>query len=349
MILSLRMMRCALDVVTGASGLLGSHVVEQLVKQGRRVRALVRSGSDTVFLESLGVEILRGSLIDQDFLNHALKGCNTLYHCAAKVGEWGPWRDFVENIIKPVESLVMACTVNKVQKVAHVSSITVYGHPKKNSFPINESAPTGQYLWRTDNYIRAKLQTEALWRNYQGEITILRPTWFFGPRDRTSLPRVLAAFRLNRIAQVGDGANMLNVLYAGDVANGVIKAGQSSKSAGKTYNLSNPGEITQKDFLALLADSLGYPRVQKIYSVRMAYIAGFVSEFIGKMILLKRPPHITRYSVGLVTRSNMFDISNAMNDLGWQPTTHLCDAVKSTIEWYFGSAKRPGPLAGSLT
>ncbi|MBJ7432271.1 MAG: NAD-dependent epimerase/dehydratase family protein, partial [Gemmataceae bacterium] len=170
-----------MDVVTGASGLLGSHVVEKLVMQGRQVRALVRANSDTAFLQSLGVEIFRGSLIDQEFLSLALKGCDTLYHCAAKVGEWGPWQEFVDNIIKPVESLITACTLNKVQKVAHVSSITVYGHPKENSFPIDESAPTGQYLWRADNYIRAKLQTEALWRKYQGEITILRPTWFFGP------------------------------------------------------------------------------------------------------------------------------------------------------------------------
>ena len=95
---------------------------------------MVRSSSDTSFLESLGVEVLRGSLIDQEFLNHALKGCNTLYHCAAKVGEWGPWQEFVENIIKPVESLVIASAVNKVQKVSHVSSITVYAHPKVSSF-----------------------------------------------------------------------------------------------------------------------------------------------------------------------------------------------------------------------
>lgn len=342
-------MRCALDVVTGASGLLGSHVVEKLVSQGRQVRALVRAKSDTAYLESLGVEILKGSLVDQAFLNHAIKGCDTLYHCAAKVGEWGPWHEFVDNIIKPVESLIRACILNKVHKVAHVSSITVYGHPGESSFPIDETAPTGQYLWRADNYIRAKLQTEALWRKYHGDFTILRPTWFFGPRDRTSLPRVLAAFKFNRIAQVGDGTNMLNVLYAGDVARAVVNAGQSSKSAGNTYNISNPGEITQKEFLALLSDSLGYPRVKKIYSVRMAYLAGLFSEFIGKMIMLKRPPHITRYSVGLVTRSNRFDISNAINDLGWKPTTPVCDAVKLTIEWYFGTAKRPGPLARSMT
>jgi len=342
-------MRCALDVVTGASGLLGSHVVEKLVIQGRKVRALVRANSDTTFLESLGVEILRGSLVDQEFLNHALNGCNTLYHCAAKVGEWGPWREFVDNIIKPVEALVVACTINKVQKVAHVSSITVYGHPEENSFPIDETALTGQHLWRADNYIRAKLQTEALWQKYKGGVTILRPTWFFGPRDRTTLPRVLAAFHIKRIAQAGDGLNMLNVLYAGDVANGVIKAGQCSKSSGKIYNISNPGDLTQKEFLALLSDSLGYPRVQRIYSIRMAYIAGFVSEFIGKIILLKRPPHLTRYTVALVTRSNKFDISNAINDLGWRPTTPLCDAVKLTLEWYFGSTKRPGPLARSMT
>ncbi|MFM7097232.1 MAG: NAD-dependent epimerase/dehydratase family protein [Gemmataceae bacterium] len=340
-------MRWTLDVVTGASGLLGSHVVEKLVAQGRKVRALVRPQSDTAFLEGLGVEISKGSLVDKTFLDNALNGCSTLYHCAAKVGEWGPWNQFVENIIKPVASLVDSCANHKVQKVVHVSSITVYGHPLAESFPIDETAPTGQYLWRTDNYIRAKLQTEAYWQNYQGDKTILRPTWFFGPRDRTSLPRVLAAFKLNRIAQVGDGSNMLNLLYAGDVANAVVKAGQSPKSSGKIYNISNPGQVTQKEFLALLADSLGYPRVGKIYSVRMAYLAGFVSELVGKLIFLKRPPHLTRYSVGLVTRSNKFDISNAINDLEWQPTTMVSDAVEITLDWYFGSSKRPGPLARS--
>ncbi|MEY4189743.1 MAG: hypothetical protein RIR17_479, partial [Planctomycetota bacterium] len=103
--------------MTGASGLLGSHVVEKLVAQGRKVRALVRPQSDTAFLEGLGVEISKGSLVDKTFLDNALKGCSTLYHCAAKVGEWGPWNQFVDNIIKPVESLVYSCANHKVQKV----------------------------------------------------------------------------------------------------------------------------------------------------------------------------------------------------------------------------------------
>ncbi len=334
-----------MDVVTGSSGLLGSCVVEGLVKQGRKVRALVRPQSDTKFLESLGVEILRGSLLDPLFLENSLSNCNTLYNCAAKVGEWGPWQQFIDNIIAPVQSLAQTCTQVKVQKVVHISSITVYGNPKESSFPIDETAPTGQHLWRADNYIRAKLKTEEIWQSYKGETTILRPTWFFGPRDRTTLPRVLAAFHLKRIAQAGDGSNMLNVLYANDVAECVILAGQSLKSAGKIYNISNPGDLTQKEFLALLADSLGYPRVSRIFSVRMAYWAGFFSEILAKVIFLKRPPHLTRYTVGLVTRSNRFDISNAINDLGWRPTTSLRDAIKNTLDWYFGSDKRPGPLA----
>lgn len=334
-----------MNIVTGATGLLGSHVVEKLRQQGKSVRALIRPESDASFLESQGVEVQRGNLLDPSFLDKALKGADTLYHCAAKVGEWGPWQQFLDNIIHPVESLLSASRSHKIRRVVHVSSITVYGHPLASDFPIDESKPTGQRLWRADNYIRAKLRTEELWNQYEGEVTILRPTWFFGPRDRTTLPRVLAAFANGKIAQVGDGSNLLNVLYAGDVADAVVRAGDSAVSAGKAYNISNPGELTQKDFLAHLADNLGYPRVRKRYAVNMAYIAGFLAECIGKTTLLGRPPHITRYSVALMMRSNRFGIQRAKTDLGWNVTTPLKQAIDRTLEWKFGEGQKPGPLA----
>mgnify|MGYP006273557623 CR=1 FL=1 len=334
-----------MNIVTGATGLLGSHVVEQLVRQGKPVRALIRQESDASFLESQKVEIRRGSLLDSAFLDDALSGADTIYHTAAKVGEWGPWQQFLDNIIHPVESLLAASRRQRIRRVVHVSSITVYGHPLASSFPIDETMPTGQRLWKADNYIRAKLRTEELWNQYEREVTILRPTWFFGPRDRTTLPRVLAAFGNGKIAQVGDGSNKLNVLYAGDVANAVVRAGASDKSVGKAYNISNPGELTQKEFLGYLADSLGFPRVKKSYGINMAYIAGYMAELIGKTTLLGRPPHITRYSVALMLRSNQFSIQRAKADLGWEPKTLLKQAVDNTLAWRFGSSGMPGPLA----
>src|SRR5438093_8723483 len=88
-----------LHVITGATGLLGSHLAEQLIARGERVRALVRPSSDTSFLRSLGVELADGDLNDPDSLRRAVTGADVVYHCAARVGDWGPWRAFQRDII----------------------------------------------------------------------------------------------------------------------------------------------------------------------------------------------------------------------------------------------------------
>src|SRR4051794_10375415 len=98
-----------LNVVTGATGLLGSHIAEQLIRRGERVRALVRQNSDTTFLRSLGVELVTGDLLDADTLRQALTGAAVVYHCAARVGDWGSWAQFRAEVIDTTANLVAAC------------------------------------------------------------------------------------------------------------------------------------------------------------------------------------------------------------------------------------------------
>src|SRR5947208_17141941 len=81
-----------LNVLTGATGLLGNHIAEQLVERGERVRALVRPTSDTTFLRTLGVELIEGDLSRPETLPPALAGASVVYHCAARVGDWVPWQ-----------------------------------------------------------------------------------------------------------------------------------------------------------------------------------------------------------------------------------------------------------------
>ena len=94
-----------LSVVTGASGFLGSHIVEQLVAHGERVRAVVRlsrapfSGA-AAFLKRLGVEIANAELADRPALRKAVAGAAIVYHCAARVTDWGPWRAFKADTIE---------------------------------------------------------------------------------------------------------------------------------------------------------------------------------------------------------------------------------------------------------
>ncbi len=76
-----------MNLVTGGTGLLGSHIVEQLRKRNRPVRALVRPGSDTRWLKTQGVEFAEGDLSDQAALHKACQGVKVVYHSAARVGD----------------------------------------------------------------------------------------------------------------------------------------------------------------------------------------------------------------------------------------------------------------------
>ena len=132
-----------MNLVTGATGLLGSHIVEKLRKEGQDVRALVRPQSDTSFIDSLGVEKAIGDITDPDSLKRAMVGVKTVYHAAAKVGDWGPWREFVAISIDGTRNVIEAAARAGVERFLHVSSISAYGHPDGEGLVLDETAPLG--------------------------------------------------------------------------------------------------------------------------------------------------------------------------------------------------------------
>jgi nucleoside-diphosphate-sugar epimerase len=335
-----------LNVLTGATGLLGSHLVEQLVERGERVRALVRRRSDVGLLKKLGVGLVQGDLDDAAALPGLLDGADRVYHCAARVGDWGPWKAYQTNILDATRHLLAGCRAVGVGRVLHVSSIGVYGHLGDRDRPITESEPLGQNPWFWDYYPRAKLLAERLCRRYPGPLTIVRPTWLYGPYDRNTLPRVIKAMTAGRVAVIGPGDNKINIVYAGDVADGCIRAANHSAAVGQAYNLSSLGELTQRQFVDRLADVLTLPRVRKHVSFRTAFWGGFFSECVGRAIQLRRPPHITRHVVSLVGRSTSFSIDKARTELGWQPRVGVEEGLGKTLDWYYGRNGQTGSVNG---
>ncbi len=328
-------------MVTGATGLLGSHLAEQLLARGERVRAFVRPTSDTTFLRQIGVELAVGDLTEPDSLRRAIDGADVVYHCAARVGDWGPWRVFQREIIDATANLLDACRTVGVGRVLHVSSIIVYGHPHIRQEQFTEDEPLGQNLWLWDYYCRAKVRAEELCRQYPGDLTIVRPSWLYGPRDRTTLPRVLKALAAGRVGILGRGDNLLNIVYAGDVAEGAIRAANDPRAKGQAYNLSSEGEITQRDFLDLLTDGMGQPRIRWHFPYWLAFGGGFLSELVGRVIHMRRPPHMTRYAVALIGRSTRFSIAKAREQLGWQPRVDVREGLQRTLDWYSTICPQP--------
>jgi nucleoside-diphosphate-sugar epimerase len=117
-----------MNLVTGATGLLGSHIVEQLRKRDLPVRVLVRRGSDVAWLKTQGVEFAEGDITDRASLDRACQGCDVVYHSAARVGDWGPWDEFQRITIDGTQNVIDACVAARVRRLVHISSVSTYGY-----------------------------------------------------------------------------------------------------------------------------------------------------------------------------------------------------------------------------
>lgn len=325
-------------LVTGATGLLGSHLVERLSDRGDRVRALVRSSSDTRFLDERGVEVHRGDLTDAAACERALDGVEVVYHCAAKVGDWGSWREFQVGCIDATRTLAEAALRARISRFVHVSSTSAYGHPTDREAPIDENHPLGENIWLLDYYTRSKVDCERLlWGMADAgglPLTVIRPSWLFGERDRTTIPRLIQEFRWKRISLVGKGDNPLSAVYAGVVADAAILAADDPGSAGEAYNVTSHEPITQRAFLDMLADALDVPRVTWRYPFWLAFYGGLSLELRERALRSKKPPRVTRYGAWLLGRYLSYSTEKARRKLGWAPALSYQESIERTVQWF---------------
>jgi len=326
-----------MNLVTGASGLLGSHIVEQLRLRNRPVRVLVRPGSDRSWLETQQVEYAEGDLNDPASLEKACSGVEVIYHSAARVGDWGPWEDFVKITIEGTRNLANAAAAAGRERFIHISSISSYGHPDGDGLVLDETAPLGHNLHKWSYYSRAKVQAEKiLWDMHEAgkiKLTVIRPSWLYGPRDRATIFRLAKMLRDGKTKILGDGENRLNVVYAGNVAEACILAADNKRAIGQAYNCCNDGVMKQKDWMNMLASELGAPPVTKHVPYKVAYNVAFLLECIGHLFKLKKPPLVTRYAVWLMGRRCFFSAEKARKELGWKSNVSYQEGVKKTIEW----------------
>lgn len=338
------------DLVTGGTGMLGSHIAERLVASGRRVRALVRPGAHTAFLESLGVELIVGDLTDPCSCACAAQDAEIVYHAAAKVGDWGAWNEFQTCCIDATRNLAEAAGRAGVSRFLHISSTSAYGHPAEGGRPIDETAPMGQNVWLWDPYTRSKVEAErVLWDLSARDalaMTVIRPSWLYGERDRTTTARIVERLRRGQVRIVGRGDNPLSAVYVGTVADAAILAAHDPGSAGEAYNITNQGPITQREFLNLFAEACGVPPVTKHAPSRLVYGFAACLEGFGRLRRSPRPPLITRYGTWLLGRYIEYSTRKAETRLGWRPTLTYRESIARTVRWYLDAHTNSPRYAG---
>ena len=179
---------------------------------------------------------------------------------------------------------------------------------------------------------------EELWRRHatgsKVKYSVIRPSWLYGPRDRATIARLVSMVRNGKAKLLGTGDNRLNVVYAGNVAEGCILAADNPKAVGQAYNCSNDGDLTQRQYFNMVAKAIGAEPVTKVVPFKTAYAAAFVLECIGHLLRLKKPPLVTRYAVWLMGRETFFSAEKARKELGWRSTVSYEEGVPATIRWF---------------
>lgn len=320
-------------LVTGGTGFVGSHLIELLVAAGHTVRALVRSGSNADFVRSLGAEVVTGDLDDEASLASACQGIDILYHSAARVEIVGSEELFHKTTVLGTQRLVDAANAAGVMRFVYVSSCGIY-HPNllASGQVIEESTPTPEPP-RWFIYGLAKYRAErVVMQRCSGEWTIVRLGYLYGPRNRTMHTYLAPTMRDDIMMILGDGQNEMALVYVVDAARAIMLAGLVHGAAGRLL-IAGPNErVTQQQYFDALADGFGVPRVKKKIPYPIAFLFGWLGEF-----LIKSGPRahiLQRSAIALTGLPQRLRSDETQKILGWKPETRFADGMVKAFEWY---------------
>lgn len=334
-----------ITLVTGATGFLGSHIVDRLVQRGENVRAFVRSTSDTTYLEGLGVDIAVGDVTDELSIASATGGVTTVYHAAAAVTDWAPWKEFASVTVRGTENVLRAAA-RVDAKMLHVSTDAVYAISALRDV-VTEESPLERRFGPFDYYRRSKSAAERIVRRAidedQIEASIVRPGLLLGERDRAIFPGMVVFLKSSSSAYLGNGHNRLPYVYVGDVAEACVLAATNPAATGAIYNIASDEIVTQRDLLETIAAAAGLSAPKRSMPILAMNSLAFAMQ-IGSVVSGRRMrPAITRYGVALLALDYREDTSKARGELGWESTITLSESIDRTMEWR--KNHRPVPVS----
>jgi len=320
-------------LVTGATGFLGTHLVEALVKRGDQVRALARPTSDLGLLDGLEIEICNGLLSDPKSLEYALKEIDVLYHCAARPPLQGTQKQYHEDNAVGTQNLVDVAIHSNLTKLVHVSTVDVYGYVDHNG--TDESAPFGETgKFYADSKIRSEESMFEAQAKHQLPVTIVRPCAIYGPYDSNSFPGIVKYLSKPFAPLINGGENLMDLVYVKDVVDALILAAENERSLGAAYNITDGSKRTFLEIIHMIADTVNkHPKfVYTPYSTSYALtsFAHSILMFFGSRL----PKHYQPEVVKVMSMDRHFSIEKAKSELGYQPIVELREGLNLTARWY---------------
>jgi nucleoside-diphosphate-sugar epimerase len=317
------------DLLTGATGFLGHHLAARLGRDGRKLRAIVRPGTDLRRIPTEINEVVWGDITEPETLQRALTGIDVVFHTAARVSGGGSKDAFQRDNVAAVETLLRAAEAAGVRRFVHVSSAGIFGAGQKGT-AIDERTPLDPQIESRGLYAWSKAESDRLVRAFAAqsklETVVVRPGILYGGDAQPFLARLqfpVPRGKGRRIV-VGSRKTLLPLTHVDNASDALALAAERGVS-GSAYNVID-GPSHQGEYLDLLS-------AHGVSNVRPTFVPPFLLwpvaygvELLGR--LAKRNLPLTRYRLKRATESLSYDTSAAQSGLGWTPRVDLAAGVR---------------------
>jgi NAD dependent epimerase/dehydratase len=305
--------------VTGAGGFIGGHVVERLVRDGARVRAMCRynSRNERGTLDWLEpnvvaeVEVTLGELRDLESVAAAIDGSEIVLHLGAQIAipySYVNPRDFFEVNVLGTLNVAQAALRHDVQRVVHTSTSEVYGTAQ--SVPITEAHPLEPQSPYAASKVAADKLMDSYHRSFELPVCVLRPFNTYGPRQsaRAIIPTIISQALAGSTLRLGSVHPRRDLTYVEDTAAAFVAAATSDGAVGRTIQLGTNHDVSVGDLVDMVSEVLGRELTVETDPVRVRPDKSEVGRLISGPAL-------------------------AREVLGWEPSVDLREGLARTIDW----------------
>ena len=307
-------MKSRLITVFGASGFIGGHVVKRLARQGHLVRAAVRNPSSALFLKTMGevgqITPVQANIRNQDMVANAVDGADGVINLVGIFKQVGRQR-FNDVHCEGAKNVALASANLGVERLVHISAL-------------------GASSCSTSSYAKSKAAGEKVVKEFFSKATIIRPSIVFGPRDvffnqfaaLARISPVLPVFGCphpkyfnGRLDLFGHGGTQVQPVYAGDVADVIVKIIDADTFAGKTFELGGPEVFSFKQIIEKILYNTKRKRFLLPMPIWFALMGAFLLDFLPT-------PSSTREHIKMLKNNNVLkDGDDGFAPFDIKPTT----------------------------
>ena len=301
-------------LVTGATGFVGSHLVDVLLEQGWRVAATVRAGSNLRWLEGKSIERVPDGA-------SPLPPCDVLFHVAGviRADTYGDYlagnRDLAVRVFEAA----------RAKRFVHVSSLAVAGPGDQ----VDETTPCSPISL----YGKSKWEGESeIWkRRDRTAVTVIRPPVVYGPRD-FGLYDMYRTVAKGLRPEIG-GRKRISIIHARDLAEGIVRAGEAPEGANEAFYFANGEAVEVSAVLGIIERAIGARTVRVGIPDRVVRFLGAVVEdsarLAGKRSMFGRDK-----ALEMTQKAWCCSPAKAEKKLGWKARIPLEEGMKETAGWY---------------